>query len=1202
MQDEKGSPQPLTAADLIPNRALNKDDEDAFGYAAIAGRVADTLLVLEPPLTLGLFGPWGSGKSSMFELLRRELKNRKPKTRLVYYDASTYGGEALQRNFISHVAGELGYDTETYPDFHTGLYERTRRTDLDFAVVKKVWRPTLRLFAGAYLAFLFVFALLAGLTSVATNEDFVGEIARNLPRLIAPTAVAGLVVAVANLLLKGATVETEQSQPASDEAFAKTFQRLVERGVKDARFERLVVFVDELDRCSPQDVVATLSAIRTFLNDEHSVFVVAADRAAIERALKEKLPQSTPVDEENPYYSSTSSFFDKVFHDRVPLPPLRGPRLYEWAFGEVCNRGGYWGELRGEGEQDLRRVLYYLIPSHVRAPRRVRVLLNGFVRSASIAAHRGLDWKVRAREIAKLTVLDTEFTSVGADLRIEPRLPELLLSPPEAPSERVVRLLRKHGSHVVSRTSTSSRDDESPQEPSDEDIQAEEPTDEVLADVSDAEREALTHTEHEQLRRYLARTRDVRIGRDLLFLDAAGAAVGIEDVELGELLDEAVDDPARVIAALSDKDAETKRLAARVLGNAAEQEFGQERTNVISALMGIAADLDAGVADAADEVVGSVQSYMREEGLDEKHLVPALSLALAADNREMQDELFRDDRLLANEHVEAVTRMLPRIPNTRRMPVYEAVGRAISNDFVEPLTETLDDMPTEDATAFFEATPVRSAVARFLVAPEEAGKHDWLIKHVYSAADGHENGATLRRAAQRLLLHEEVAYTTLREHAERVFGEVEDPAERDRDALHALTFCPESDYEFWAGYLSSGEQESEELGRYGAAVARRFVEGLHAADAQTIDARRGLVDAVVPFVGMAPEDRQLVIRDTLTAELQSVPWWQDGQSTEGQERLHALGHALFKASELLRGELEIILAEDLTRAPFAVHELTAETLGGLRSMGRSLGRQATRVVTALESLGPSGAGALTTDVTLTRAVLACAAKQAGAAVEADVLDADEVVAAAATRTKAGRAALVAWLELQPGSAQVEKVIREHGDAAPFAVVEAVGAWAGNLSTEERTLLVQTLVEHEFDVTRWVGAIAQHQVDEEQVVGRLDEAIRAAGRGDRRELLASTLATIKPVTPDAQRTVADIVIFLVGSGKTVDFRAATKALPALGTQHRSAGRLKDAFKAAADDHDHQLSGRAADDLLQAGVRVPKKAVKKGVWDRLRDRFG
>lgn len=197
---------PLSAADLISNRALQEKDDD-FGYGAIAGRVAETILVLEPPLTIGLFGPWGSGKTSMYELLRRELQAKDKKTRLAYYDASTYGGEALKRNFISHIATELGYKADKNPEFHRGLYESRRRTEIDFETVKDKLRPFAFLLALLYFGFLLIFCVLVGITSVGTEENFFGQIGETLPQLIAPTAVGGLVIAVVGLLMKGATID-----------------------------------------------------------------------------------------------------------------------------------------------------------------------------------------------------------------------------------------------------------------------------------------------------------------------------------------------------------------------------------------------------------------------------------------------------------------------------------------------------------------------------------------------------------------------------------------------------------------------------------------------------------------------------------------------------------------------------------------------------------------------------------------------------------------------------------------------------------------------------------------------------------------------------------------------------------------------------------------------------------------------------------
>lgn len=1204
-EPEPQEPQRLTPGDLISNRALDRDAADEFGYGPIAGRVAETLTMLAPPLTVGLFGPWGSGKSSMFELLRRELKELKADTKLVKYDASTYGGEALKRNFISHIAGELGYGAEKYPEFHRGLYESTRRTELDFEAIKDSMLPALRVFTSLYSAFLFVASVLMGFTSVATSEDFLGQISRSLPDLIAPSAVAGVVAAVAAFLLKGASFDAEQSQPASDEAFARCFQALVKQGRDDKKFKRLIVFVDELDRCSPEDVVTTLTAIRTFLHEKHSVFVVAADRAALERALEEKLPQPTPVDEENPYYSSASSFFDKVFHDRIPLPPLRGPRLYEWAYNQVRARGGYWAELRdGDDHSDLRRTLYFLIPSHVRAPRRVKVLLNSFIRNAAIASHSGLDWQTRAREIAKLTVLDTEFPALGDDLRIEHRLPSLLLAPPAQPSERVARLLRKHGGYQVGRPQRA-RDTEPSEdeiEVPDDEVQAAEPADAVIAETTKEQARALTHSEHELLRRYLARTREVSIGRDLLFLDPAGAAIGLDDPELGERLDQAVDVPHEVVEHVEALDVNTRRLAARVLANMADNEFGGERTNVMSALMGVVESLGKDVDEVADEVLGAVQSYARDERLEEDHLVGALSLALAGPSSELKTDIFDDARLFTDDNrVERVTGMLPRIPKNHRPAVYAAVASAFGRGLVGPVTEVLADLPTADAAALIDDGKVSGAIASFMVAADEAGARDWLIQQLYAEANEREDGAPLRLAVHGFVLHEELAYELMRDNAERTLSDMENVEEVDHDALRGLALAPKEDHGFWVGLLSAGDYASVDNGQLANRAIRRWLKDLHAADETLFTNRWRLLERLMPFFRMSAEKEQTSVHDALITELNANAWWGSDDLLQRQQRLHELGRLFANATDGTSSAFTDALVEDAMRAPMSPTTVTAESVDGARVLGQDLGAGATRLLEHIAQVGQHQDASLATRVARARAALALAAREAGETADASALTLDEVTAAAATGSGPGRAAVRDWLQLIPPRDAVETLIRKLGDTPPGGIPEGVGKWSGSLSREVRTGFAVALVAADFDASQWVVAIAHEGVDEAALVQHIAEALHEASRGDQREELAALLARVRPLDGAAQRAVADLVIALLETGKGVDFKAAVKAVPALGTQHRSAGRLQDAFRTAAEDHNHHLSERTVRELADAGVRVPKKAVKKGTWDKVKGLF-
>jgi ABC-type lipoprotein export system ATPase subunit len=71
-EKERGS----QAKGLWSDREITRQEEDGFGsqdYAAVlAGRAATA----DTPLTLGIFGPWGSGKTSLMQLMRAFLSQQ----------------------------------------------------------------------------------------------------------------------------------------------------------------------------------------------------------------------------------------------------------------------------------------------------------------------------------------------------------------------------------------------------------------------------------------------------------------------------------------------------------------------------------------------------------------------------------------------------------------------------------------------------------------------------------------------------------------------------------------------------------------------------------------------------------------------------------------------------------------------------------------------------------------------------------------------------------------------------------------------------------------------------------------------------------------------------------------------------------------------------------------------------------------------
>ncbi|HGP5703694.1 TPA: P-loop NTPase fold protein, partial [Vibrio cholerae O1] len=74
--------------------------------------------------------------------------------------------------------------------------------------------------------------------------------------------------------------------PEEVEAFRKAFDQLL----KDAGIKQLIVLIDDLDRCLPDTAIETLEAIRLFVFTARTAFVVAADEAMIEYAVRKHFP------------------------------------------------------------------------------------------------------------------------------------------------------------------------------------------------------------------------------------------------------------------------------------------------------------------------------------------------------------------------------------------------------------------------------------------------------------------------------------------------------------------------------------------------------------------------------------------------------------------------------------------------------------------------------------------------------------------------------------------------------------------------------------------------------------------------------------------------------------------------------------------------------------------------------------------------
>ncbi len=86
----------LSKTYYIHDDVLNNIEQDTFGHKHIADAIVNSIINTKPPFIVGVFGSWGTGKSSLLCIINDELHKKSIET--VSIDAWKYtSAENLQR-------------------------------------------------------------------------------------------------------------------------------------------------------------------------------------------------------------------------------------------------------------------------------------------------------------------------------------------------------------------------------------------------------------------------------------------------------------------------------------------------------------------------------------------------------------------------------------------------------------------------------------------------------------------------------------------------------------------------------------------------------------------------------------------------------------------------------------------------------------------------------------------------------------------------------------------------------------------------------------------------------------------------------------------------------------------------------------------------------------------------------------------------
>jgi uncharacterized protein YjbI with pentapeptide repeats len=390
-------------------------------------------------MTMGIYGDWGSGKTSFLKMIERDLL--KANIHPIWFQAWRYHQEEeLWSSLTQKILDDARVDGSWYRkisvklriwsnnniNWHDGLLE----------ILRKVWRPVLS----------FIIAIVGGLIIYFSRNTSMAGSFSSIPYLLSLiTALGGFVVAAglvkpASELFKalrgnlGIDFEKFKQKPAYRQKvafwdqFNKEFGTIVRLS---GQGKPLVVIVDDLDRCLPEAALQVLEAIKNLLGVKGCIFLLGLDRKVVEKAVAVKYKdmfetQSGMGENSEEKALPLRRFFyedyvDKIFQLSITLPKLSPDSMKGFIKGVTY-------------DEDVRDCIEVFSTGLSPNPRRIKRVLRTFlfVRDIAVAEERVLsEEKGTAEEeklsfrlfrLSKLIVMQSDFPIVFDAITENPSL------------------------------------------------------------------------------------------------------------------------------------------------------------------------------------------------------------------------------------------------------------------------------------------------------------------------------------------------------------------------------------------------------------------------------------------------------------------------------------------------------------------------------------------------------------------------------------------------------------------------------------------------------------------------------------------------------------------------------------------------------------------------------------------------------------
>jgi len=289
------------------------------------------------PITIGIFGDWGGGKTSIMKMLERDLDPEQWPTgssehkqcesiAVVYVNTWLFEGyDDAKAAIISSILLELAEHKRFGPKIRDGVislmksvhWMRTTRLAMQHVVIP----AAAAFFSSGAAAIPAALALSAGLTNIlpsscsGTEQETDGSKEKaDLEKLIKKDA--------------------PQAQVMDVHTFRQRFGKMLANG----GITTLVVLVDDLDRCAPERIIENLEAVKLFLSVEQTAFVIGADRRIVEHAIRSRYAERAIEENDEQTKGLVKDYLEKLVQVPYSLPRLSATEIETYMALLFCQK------------------------------------------------------------------------------------------------------------------------------------------------------------------------------------------------------------------------------------------------------------------------------------------------------------------------------------------------------------------------------------------------------------------------------------------------------------------------------------------------------------------------------------------------------------------------------------------------------------------------------------------------------------------------------------------------------------------------------------------------------------------------------------------------------------------------------------------------------------------------------------------------